>query len=98
MEKAKRYRILEKYNDSDTSEYETITSVSENEEETNQADNVDDEEKRENKEEGNETVEQTVEDQNIEKSPSPDPYPWIEYEKEIEYIEEYDGNFVSFFC
>ncbi|XP_057307773.1 myb-like protein X [Hydractinia symbiolongicarpus] len=91
----KRYRRLEKYNDSDTSEYETITSVSESEKETNQADNVDDEEKGENKEEGNETVEQIVKDQNIEKLPSPDPYPWIEYEKEIEYIEEYDGNFME---
>ena len=80
-EKEKRYRRLHKDpDDSSDTEYETIHTDSELEELA-----------RKEREAALEEVEEPVK----ERTPSPpDPTPWIEYNKVLSDLEEYDGDWV----
>ena len=78
-EPEKQYLKLPKYVSSDTTEYETIYDESEKKEDN------------QNKEEL--PVEQPEEE---ERPPSiPEPFPWIEYTREIDYLEPFDGGWVK---
>lgn len=78
-EPEKQYRKLPKYVSSDTTEYETIYDESEKEEDDQNKEDL--------------PVEQPKEE---ERPPSiPDPFPWIEYNREIDCIEPFDGGWVK---